>query len=75
MATEDGLANACLLLVDDLPVNATFKVDTRQLKRMAAALQRLEVSLQSQRSAARVEREQAAALASAIARSAKATIA
>jgi len=27
-----------VVFVDDLPVNATFKVDTRQLKRMAAAL-------------------------------------
>jgi acyl-CoA synthetase (AMP-forming)/AMP-acid ligase II len=30
-----------VLLVDDLPINATFKVDTGELKKMAAALQQV----------------------------------
>jgi len=34
----DYKAPDTVVFVDDLPVNATFKVDTRQLKRMAAAL-------------------------------------
>jgi acyl-CoA synthetase (AMP-forming)/AMP-acid ligase II len=30
-----------VILVDDLPVNATFKVDTGQLKKMAVALRNI----------------------------------